>query len=265
MRGSPIRTLAIGLCLCLSASSCAGLARHSGAKKSQAPLVDYGKGQPKVIEPSYDFGTSTKKSTGDLRIRVLDDQSKPLPGAIIRYQGPQNGKSATNARGEMLVHLKPGRYKISIQRCGVDIIANSQQTGEAVVTAGTQTPWGVLSGISWARRFTTPDQGRASKPPPWHIGQTITVGIAVQDDCTYQLVANYAVPMFAWRLSSGFKLAKTPVYKTDASGFVNASVTCVAKPQGVESIMLYDRTETSNNADVTLTVSRPEAGHDFCE
>ena len=147
MGGKILRGTAAALSLCLALSGCVGLARHGATKKSEQPRSKIG---DRNSMPDIDIKSlmpKAKRSTGDLRARVLDDDDKPLPGAILVYKGPQTGKSVTNAKGEILVHLKPGKYSLSIQKCGVDIIANTQQTASAVVTAGTQTPVGILNGI----------------------------------------------------------------------------------------------------------------------
>jgi hypothetical protein len=257
------------LCALLAfGAGCSGYQRAGSKPKARKANSSYGSADddPLVITPQKVPQRSIKsKTTGELQMQVLDDHNRVLPGAIVHYKGPQTGQAVTNAKGEIHVMLKPGSYEIDLAPCGTTVITKTQQKASAVVVAGSKTPLGYLNGIEWVRRFTPADQGRTSKAPPWHKGDVVEVGLGVQDGCTFALAKNFPIPTFAWKLSSGYAFARAPVYKTDGSGFATASVRCVSKPSGSESIKLYDRAAPANSADIMLATSTPPAGHDWCE
>jgi len=262
-RGNVVRAASLFCALAITATACNNFARHGAQpEKSTDTSHSFGSGVKPIPDISFAPIDKTKK-TGILRMQVTDDHNRALPGAIVRYKGPQKGQATTDSHGMIRVSLKPGNYEVDLAPCGTTVITKSQQTASATVVAGTQTQLGILNDIKFERRYRPADSARISKPPPWMIGQVIDVGIRVEDGCNFQAAPNRALPTFGWRLSSNFAFVKSPVYRTDSAGYAPARVKCTKAGNG--SIVLFDRSSPQNSADVLLAASGPSGGHSWCE
>lgn len=246
----------IFLALAVGLSACSGYSRHrDGPPPSEAP-VTYGSGTklPDGIKTALG-------NKGTIDLIVTDNQRRALPGAIVRYKGAKTGKATTNERGQVRFDVAPGKYLVEVIPCGTTVITDTYASADVVVNVG-RIVAGALTDVKWHRRFTPRDSAETSKEPPWKRNVDVTIGVRVEDGCTFAPAPGASLAGYGWTVSPNFRISRTPVLRADARGFARVTVRCVSSGNG--SIVIANRSDRSDRVDALTAASGPPAGKNWC-
>jgi hypothetical protein len=239
--------------------SCAGYSRHGAQSTIPPSSVSYGSGAVKLPTAGARPSPGT---AGTLRVHVLDNARRALPGATLAYKGPARGTMTTDARGVAQALVPIGDYQIEIRPCGSTVVTDTYREASARVTANARAAEGTLDGVKWHRRFRPSPSVEMSRRPPWRIGSDVTLGVLIEDGCSFKPAAGAPIHAYRWTVSSNYRISRTPVLRADGMGYAQITVRCTARGDG--SIVIYDRQNTSDRVDLLEAASAP-SGHHWCE
>jgi hypothetical protein len=263
MAATPIRSRALvaGLiALTLLSGACGRFSRRgSPAATQSAKPVDYGKGKKfKTIERTG--GKSKGKGTIEVFV-VAGEGGFGLEGAIVAYQGPERGEAVTDGRGLAEFTVDVGAYELSLPRCGNRVLVETESRSSVVVTGG-RTVRGTMPPVDWAWRYAPSPSVEASSRPPWKRGQTVTLGVRVQDGCDFSAAPGAALGTYEWRVTNHYDVVERSL-KADGTGYARITVRCAARGDG--DIVIADRAERATEVNLLDAISAPPDGQPFCK
>lgn len=259
MRPSLLPRLAALLALLLAASACNfGLARSGSPPPSTSPLPPKKYGAGLKFSPPPTYG----KGKGELIIYVLEEgTNRPIPGAHVRYEGPEKGTVVTNADGRALAKVKPGVYKASLPPCGERVMITTYREADVGVV-----PNGKAGGqlhTTWEHRFVPTPSVRASKEPPWSRSDRVELGVRIEDRCDFSDAPRASLDgTHGWSLSDNFAFVSTPPLRAGSDGFITVTIRCTRSGNG--EIVIFDRYDPEDKVDLLLAMSAPPPGESYC-
>lgn len=252
-RPRPIAVILVSLALV--ATGCSGFTR-SGTPIQTLPPVDYGEDLEFTPRPTL------KKGKGTLVIFALEEgTNRPIAGAKVDYSGPVEGTMVTNARGRAAAKVKPGVYNVTLPPCGERVLITTFAEAGVGVVSGTKAGGPLFT--TWEHRFVPTPSVRSTPDPPWKKGEHVTLGVRVEDRCTFTDAPGANLDgAFAWSSSTNFAFVETPSLRAGSDGFIDITVTCRKKGDG--DITIFNRFDPEDEINLLLATSAPPPGETFC-
>jgi hypothetical protein len=253
---SRARALAAFAALAMLLGGCKGYVKH-GTPFTTPPPQDYG--SKLKFTPISKPPSAAKTGTLVLTLAAEDD-GRAIQGAYVDYRGPQKGHVVTNARGLAVMKLRPGTYKISVPHCGESVLIDDVAEADAIIVAG-QKQRGSLNSVTWERRYRPTASVVASARAPWDRNERVTLGVRVEDGCSFTQEPNRTLSAFGWHLSGNFG-ASVSTPRSDGSGYARITVACTARGDG--EVTIYDRSAPDDEINLLDSLSAPKDGGPFC-
>ncbi len=250
--GRSLATLAV---LAFLLASCGRFARSGTALPTIEPTLAYGADLEFSPEPEG------KKGKGRIVIFVLEEgTNRPIEGAIVDYDGPERGEIVTNAGGRARIRVEPGTYDVSLPPCGRTVMITTAAGARLQVPPGTEA--GGRLTTTWEHRYTPSPSVQISDDPPWKRREPVTLGVRVQDGCTFREAPGARLPTYAWLASDHYAFLEQPTLTADDTGFLRVTVRCERKGDG--DITILDRLNPDDKINLLTAISAPPNGKTYC-